>query len=67
VKRNFSIVVTAFVVTIRWRQSCARFIKRPLICQVEKQYQLNYQQQYSWQEFITLNREACLILEKLEQ
>jgi hypothetical protein len=67
VKRNFSIVVTAFVVTIRWRQSCARFMKHVRLFAVEKQYQLNYQQQYSWQEFITLNREACLILEKLEQ
>lgn len=46
---------------------CAIYETRPLICQIEKQYQLNYQQQYSWQEFITLNHEACLILEKLEQ
>lgn len=42
-----------------------RFMKHVRLFAVEKQYQLNYQQQYSWQEFITLNREACLILEKL--
>ncbi|OUK45571.1 zinc/iron-chelating domain-containing protein, partial [Escherichia coli] len=26
---------------------------------------LNYQSQYSWQEFIALNQAACLILNKL--
>ncbi|WP_148872329.1 YkgJ family cysteine cluster protein, partial [Serratia marcescens] len=44
---------------------CAIYETRPLICQVEKQYQLNYRHKYSWQAFITLNREACLVLEKL--
>ncbi|SVW45423.1 Uncharacterised protein [Klebsiella pneumoniae] len=44
---------------------CTIYETRPLICQVERQYELNYQQLYSWQDFITLNREACLILEKL--
>jgi Fe-S-cluster containining protein len=44
---------------------CTIYATRPLICQVERQYELNYQQLYSWQDFISLNREACLILEKL--
>ncbi|WP_439213357.1 YkgJ family cysteine cluster protein [Duffyella gerundensis] len=44
---------------------CTIYDTRPLICQVEKQYQLNYQQQYSWREFIDINRIACLELEKI--
>ncbi|EFH6092082.1 hypothetical protein GAI90_20755 [Escherichia coli] len=44
---------------------CAIYDKRPQICRVEDQYLLNYQSQYSWQEFIALNQAACLILNKL--
>lgn len=46
-------------------RQCAIYETRPLICQVEKQYQLNYQQQYSWPAFIELNQMACRILEGL--
>ncbi len=35
---------------------CAIYDKRPQICRVEDQYLLNYQSQYSWQEFIALNQ-----------
>ncbi|MBW0279926.1 zinc/iron-chelating domain-containing protein [Shewanella xiamenensis] len=44
---------------------CTIYESRPLICQINKQYLLNYKTQYSWLEFIELNREACLILERL--
>lgn len=44
---------------------CAIYDKRPQICRIEDQYLLNYQSQYSWQEFIALNQAACLILNKL--
>ena len=44
---------------------CNTYDNRPSICNIEQQYHLNYQQQYTWQEFINLNREACLILETL--
>ena len=44
---------------------CSIYETRPLICQVEKQFVLNYQQQYSWSEFIALNQIACQVLETL--
>ena len=66
VKRNVWIVVTVFAVTIKTDSHlCAIYDKRPQICRVEDQYLLNYQSQYSWQEFIALNQAACLILNKL--
>lgn len=47
------------------RHQCKVYDQRPLICQVEKQFLLNYQQQYSWPEFIELNQIACRVLETL--
>lgn len=47
------------------RRLCSIYDTRPLVCQVDKQYLLHYQQQYSWQEFIDLNRIACQVLEKM--
>lgn len=44
---------------------CTIYDTRPLVCQVDKQYRLNYQQQYSWQAFIEVNRIACQQLEKM--
>jgi len=32
----------------------------------ETQFVLNYQQQYSWSEFIALNQIACQVLENLD-
>lgn len=45
---------------------CGIYETRPLICQVEKQFVLNYRQQYSWSEFIALNQIACRVLETLD-
>lgn len=45
---------------------CAIYATRPLICQVDKQYLINYRQQYSWLEFIELNTIACRVLETLD-
>lgn len=44
---------------------CTIYDTRPSICQIDKQYLLNYQHQFSWREFIDVNRIACLELEKL--
>lgn len=46
-------------------KQCNIYEQRPLICQVEKQFLLNYQDQYSWPEFIDMNQIACRILETL--
>lgn len=44
---------------------CAIYNSRPIICRVDKQYEVNYQQRYNWQEFIEINRIACQALEKM--
>lgn len=46
---------------------CAIYDKRPQICRVEDQYLLNYQSQYSWQEFIALNQETTCWVERTIQ
>jgi Fe-S-cluster containining protein len=43
---------------------CSIYEKRPEICQIKLQYQLNYSKQYSWDEFITVNLEVCESLGK---
>lgn len=41
---------------------CTIYETRPDICRVDKQYQLNYKNKYSWAEFIEINTIACKIL-----
>lgn len=41
---------------------CTIYATRPDICRVDKQYQLNYKDKYSWLEFIEINIIACKIL-----
>lgn len=43
---------------------CTIYETRPDICRVDKQYELNYKEQYSWQEFTELNLIACKILQE---
>lgn len=45
---------------------CNIYDARPAICQVEKQFLMNYQQHYSWQTFIEINQIACQFLEELD-
>ncbi|MCT6517654.1 MULTISPECIES: YkgJ family cysteine cluster protein [Enterobacterales] len=43
---------------------CSIYHERPDICRVDRQYLLHYHKQYTWNEFIELNRISCkLILE----
>ncbi len=44
---------------------CLIYNERPAICRVDKQYQLCYSEQYSWEEFIQLNVAICDYLKKL--
>lgn len=38
---------------------CTIYAHRPDICRVDRQYELNYAKQYSWEEFVDLNIQVC--------
>ena len=44
-------------------KSCRIYDHRPDICRIDRQYQLNYARQYSWNEFVAINLAACDRLE----
>lgn len=39
---------------------------RPLICRVDEQYELNYKSHYRWDEFVSLNVQACDALKRAD-
>ncbi|UNH31393.1 YkgJ family cysteine cluster protein [Moellerella wisconsensis] len=41
---------------------CSIYNERPDICRVDRQYLLNYHKQYTWREFIEINKIACQII-----
>ncbi|WP_412030916.1 YkgJ family cysteine cluster protein [Halomonas sp. ML-15] len=41
---------------------CTIYADRPDICRVDRQYDLHYSNEFSWDEFIDLNLKACDIL-----
>ncbi|WP_438766594.1 YkgJ family cysteine cluster protein [Kushneria sp. TE3] len=45
---------------------CTIYSHRPDICRVDRQYELNYSKQYSWDEFVDLNLQVCHILGQTE-
>lgn len=45
-------------------KGCSIYAERPDICRVDRQYELNYAQQYTWEDFVTQNRQACELLQK---
>lgn len=44
---------------------CSIYETRPDICRVDRQYQMHYARQYSWEEFIEANVEVCQALQKI--
>ncbi|MHB0807182.1 YkgJ family cysteine cluster protein [Stutzerimonas nitrititolerans] len=46
-------------------KECSIYPERPDICRVDRQYSLHYNQQYSWDEFVILNIQACELLQKI--
>lgn len=44
---------------------CKIYEARPKICRIDFQFQTNYQQKFSWQEFCEENQKACADLKKL--
>ena len=46
-------------------KSCTIYEERPDICRVDRMYTLRYASQYTWNEFITLNLQACTHLQSL--
>lgn len=47
------------------RHVCLIYNTRPDICRIDKQYLMNYQIDYSWEQFIQLNLIACLHLQDI--
>lgn len=43
-------------------KSCAIYEERPDICRVDRMYVMRYASQYTWDEFVTLNFQACASL-----
>lgn len=41
---------------------CSVYAIRPLICRVDFQYEQNYRNKYTWDEFVQLNLEICHLL-----
>lgn len=44
---------------------CKIYDKRPDICRIDLQYKRHYSEEYSWNEFVQINLEACKRLEEL--
>lgn len=44
-------------------RQCQVYETRPDICRVDRQYKLNYAEIFSWEEFTTLNAQACIKLQ----
>lgn len=42
---------------------CTIYKDRPDICKIDMQYAINYANQYTWKEFIDLNRLVCVQLQ----
>lgn len=38
---------------------CSIYENRPDICRVDKQYSLNYSNEYDWETFVKINIKAC--------
>lgn len=46
---------------------CTVYDSRPDICRVDKQYLFHYKDQYTWNEFIELNRISCELIIQSEK
>lgn len=46
------------------KKACSIYEDRPDICRVDIQYKKNYKNDYSWDEFVTLNLQVCEQLKK---
>lgn len=44
-------------------KGCSIYVQRPDICRVDRQYALRYTKQYTWNEFVALNLQACELLQ----
>lgn len=45
-------------------KGCSIYEKRPEICRVDKSYELNYKNLYTWDEYIELNLKVCTELQE---
>lgn len=48
-------------------KNCTIYEERPDICRVDRQYTVRYCQQYTWDEYVTLNLQVCTILQEQER
>ena len=48
-------------------KGCTIYAERPDICRVDRQYAVRYAQQYTWDEYVTLNLQVCTYLQAQEE
>ncbi|MNF61520.1 YkgJ family cysteine cluster protein [Pseudomonas sp. WS 5406] len=48
-------------------KGCTIYADRPDICRVDQQYAVRYAQQYTWDEYVTLNLQVCANLQAQEE
>lgn len=48
-------------------KQCLIYETRPDICRVDRQYQMNYAQTFSWEAFVEANLGVCRQLQQLAQ
>lgn len=44
---------------------CMIYESRPDVCRVDRQYEMHYAEQYSWEAFVEANVEVCRVLQSL--
>ena len=48
-------------------KGCTIYAERPDICRVDRQYAVRYAQQYTWDEYVTVNLQVCTYLQAQEE
>lgn len=48
-------------------KGCTIYAERPDICRVDRQYAVRFAQQYTWDEYVTLNLQVCTYLQAQEE
>lgn len=47
------------------RNICSIYEERPDICRIDRQYQLHYRNEYTWDDFVAINLQSCRLIESL--
>lgn len=47
------------------KKSCTIYEKRPDVCNVRLMYKVYYKNDFSWKEFVAINKKSCKVLSAL--